>query len=157
MEYKELNSQEKEILHQQALDAKPLFDGFEEEFLNENKEILYVISKKWLNKWKKYVSYDEFTTNKELNLKLFGQVTPEQINVDIVEESPDQLKYTDPNHYGNVYLKSKIQSEVDYTLLTEQAWNFFKNKFDGITIKRPVSNLKDDSRRVEVMLKQVNI
>ena len=154
-DYKELNSQDKDILEKEALAAKAFFDSFEQEFLNENKDVFYVISTKWLNCWKKYVSYDELAANKEPNLKFLGQIRPEKMNIDILEESSDDLKYVDLDYYGNVYLKPKIQAEVDYTLITEQAWNFLKDIYDGVTIKRPLFDLPDGSRRVEVTLKQV--
>ena len=150
-----MNHLEKKALQNEALDAKPFFDSFEQEFLNENKNTCYVLSKKWLNNWKKYVSYDELTTNIEPNIKSFGQVHPGKINIDIVEESPEDLKYTDLDYYGNVYMRSKIQAEVDYILITEETWNFLKDKYDGITIRRPIFDLPDGSRRVEVILKQV--
>jgi ubiquitin carboxyl-terminal hydrolase 4/11/15 len=157
IDFHPLNPNEQEELKREALTAKKLLDAFETQFFDQNTEFFYVLSVKWFNKWKKYVGYDGYANNKDPDAKLLGQVKPGAINTDIVDESADQLKYSEPSHYANTYIVPKLQSELHYKLITEEAWNFFKGLYAGTEIKRPAYQLPDGSRRVEVQLKQVKV
>lgn len=132
-----------------------LFDKFEQEFVTAEVDFYHILSKRWFNKWKRYVSYDEITSGKEPNSQFFGQIKPGGMNEDIVVNPELAVKYSDENHYANVFLKDQLQADVDYIIISEAIWKELKAKYPGIEVKRPVITLPSGQKRVEVRLKSV--
>ena len=153
--FKELSADEINVLKEEALTMKQYFQEFEAEFKNPAIEFFYIISIRWLRRWKLHVSYDRLIQGQEPDKRSFGQMKLPRINDELVLEHPRLVRYPQPDHYCNVLLKPHIQAERDYTFLTENAWKFLSSKYEGIAIKRPCYTLPDGHRKIEVMLKKV--
>ena len=131
------------------------FQNFDRDFNDADNEYFYVISARWLRKWKKYTSYNAVVGNTDLDVRWFGQAPPGRINEDITEESPKFSKYPDENDYRNVFLKGELQEKRDYELLTRDAWNYISNRYEHIEVERPSFMLNNGMKSVEVSLKKV--
>ncbi len=59
---------------------------FDKAFDNEEEDFYYVISKKWLDEWKMYVSYEEFTKG-ESPASTIGSPINSTINDDLIDET----------------------------------------------------------------------
>lgn len=146
-----------ERLKEEAKTMKEYLQEFETEFQNPEVQFFYVISIRWLRRWKLHVSFDKVTEGQEPDKRSFGQMKLTTINDELVMPYPRLIRYPQPDHYCNVLLKPHIQAERDYVLITEKAWNYISSKYGGITIKRPCYTLPNGYRKVEVMLKKVRI
>ena len=153
----EITPEQKEFLIEQARVIKNHLDSFEQEFNNPANEFFYIISAAWLRLWKKYTSFENVVANTEVDPQHFGQVPPGKVNEDIVRTDPKFSLYPDLDDYRNVFLKEEMQEKVDYELITPALWSYISEKYEGITIKRPVFTTPNGMRFIEVNLKQVNV
>jgi len=154
----QVSDDDKQTLIQQARDLKKFFDDFETEFTQGNHTAFYIVSTKWLNQWKKYVSYDEIIAGNEPNLNSFGQVNPGPVNEDIIDNDPRFVLfsgYPDDKSFTNVLLRDGIQEGRDYQLITEAAWESITKDYEGFAVKRPCKKLANGQTQVEVRLKKV--
>ena len=155
---RELSQEAIESLQKEAREAKTLFDQFDVEFNNPENTSFYVISQQWLNKWKQYVSYDNVTQDLEPNVQYFGQSHPGKINEDLIDDNPKFIPlstYPEDKSFTNVLLRDGLQEGRDYKLITEAAWNYLYNDYQGVTIKRPCRVFPNGEKQVEVRLKKV--
>lgn len=151
-----LTEEDQDSLIQEARTMHQFFEGFNQAFNMPENESFYVISVKWLNKWKKYTSYDEVTKNRDPNLKWFGQTKPGRINEDIVEQNARFIRYPDDEDYRNIFLKEEIQEKRDYELITKDAWEFISSKYSNIAVERFAFTYANGMKAVEVRLKRVS-
>lgn len=155
---KEINQETQEALIQEAQEVKKFFESFETEFNDPKNSSFYIISRKWLDKWKRFVSFDAVTKGLNPNEQFFGQAHPGRINHDLIDDDPrfvSTLDYPEDKSFTNVLLKDALQEGRDYHLITEAAWEHLHKEYEGIAIKRPVRTFPNGQRQVEVRLKKV--
>ncbi|CAD8163336.1 unnamed protein product [Paramecium pentaurelia] len=138
-------------LKKQALQYKKLQETFSKRFSSNNNNQFYILSIKWLNQWKKYVSYDEIVANKAPCM-YFGRITLDRINDDLQENVIKCFLY-DPieTHPWNTFMKQECQENVDYIIIDKDIWEFFTSYYHGISIIRP-SNGNGKDKQVAVNL-----
>ncbi|CAD8158112.1 unnamed protein product [Paramecium pentaurelia] len=138
-------------LKKQALEYKKLQETFNKRFSSDANTQFYVLSLKWLNQWKQYVSYDEIVANKAPS-KYFGRITLERINDDLEDDVQKCFKYYPiNNHPWNTYMKQGLQENVDYVVIDKDIWEFFTSYYPGIAIIR-TSNGNGKDKQVAVNL-----
>lgn len=81
---------------------------------------------RWLDNWKRYISYDEIINGKAPN-KYFGKINLEYINADIIDSKISKcFKYIPlNNHPWNTYMKDGLIEDVDYVIVDKEIWTFF--------------------------------
>mgnify|MGYP003878585063 FL=1 len=129
----------------------------EEEFVSSDDKYYFLLSKKWFEKWKQYISYDQITSGLQPNSQFHGQISPGTMNIDLVVDLKNSLKFPDENHISNVFLKDQIQAQTDYIIISEVIWSEYKLRYPGIEIKRPIIVLPDGHKRIEARLKSVTL
>eukprot|EP00826_Nyctotherus_ovalis_P015328 TRINITY_DN14347_c0_g1_i18.p1 TRINITY_DN14347_c0_g1~~TRINITY_DN14347_c0_g1_i18.p1 ORF type:complete len:540 (+),score=152.49 TRINITY_DN14347_c0_g1_i18:76-1695(+) len=97
--------------------------------LNAN-ETLYVVSKKWINKWKAYVKGNSSAHNDELRDPP-GAIT----NSDIIKYE-DCYEMEDEEDVYRVGLKEHLNKGVDYEVVTKEQWDYLYPKYGGVPVKR---------------------
>lgn len=118
-------------------------------------EYAYLLSKKWLSEWEKYVDYENIIAGKEPDFTHFGKNRPGMINDDIIQKNIRLLlNFTEP-HPTNVLLKPDLVEGVDYINVSSDAIEWAVQRYGGKIIKRPILTSEDGSRKVEVYLKKV--
>lgn len=151
----ELLPEERDELIEQAKDLHEQFEQFEEEFNRPDTDYMYILSNRWLQVWKRYVSYDLVTKGQEPD-ELFGQIKPGYMNDDLtIDDNSQFVSFPDTHDYRNIVLKDGLQAEKDYILVHERLWDKLRFYYNGVAIKRPVITLSSGLKRVEVRLKQV--
>jgi len=123
---------------------------------------VYIISKRWLLQWEKYMEVVKPSTRGQ-SKKAKVRVFPGSINnEDILENELDYYRTSNPDDLYNVVLKPGMQKNEDFEIITEEQWNVLHAKYSGIPIKRktyleihksPMSTFPT----IEVDLQQVNL
>ncbi len=154
---REITSDERERIIREAQTLKQLFDSFEEEFQNLEREYFYVVSAHWLRSWKRYTSYERVTSNQDPDSEWFGQVFPGIINQDIIQNDASFIKYINEDDYRNVFLTEQLQERKDYELVTEAAWEYLAKNYENLPVRRYAYSNSLGQRSIEVALKKVRL
>lgn len=93
-------------------------------------ETVYVVSKKWLDKWKSYVKGSPGAQNEELRDPP-GAIT----NSDIIKHE-DCYEMEDEEDVYRVGLKEHLNKGIDYEVVTQEQWNYLYSKYGGVPVKR---------------------
>jgi len=109
----------------------------------------YIVSRKWFNQWKAYISFDyiaqtvkeekkneeELSLNKVMNS---GALHPGPIsNSHLILDFRDF--YRDRNNekcYTNFPIREDLVIDRDYILVSRGAWAYLKAKYGGLEVKR---------------------
>ncbi|CAD8078254.1 unnamed protein product [Paramecium sonneborni] len=138
-------------LRRQALEFKKLMDSFPERFKQDHNNQYYILSLKWLNQWKEYVSYEEQLANKNPS-KNFGKLNMEQINNQLEDRVVKCFRYYPvKDHPWNTFMKENLQENIDYIIVDKDIWQFFTTYYHGTPIIR-MSNGFDNDKQVAVNL-----
>ena len=157
----------------ESSDLKPMLRRFDQDFNNRENTSFYIISEKWLNKWKQYTHYDQthsismpiedgISTKRDDNANHNKQMEieidrPGKINEDLIDIPNNIFYYKEDNHMCNVYLKNNISYGLDYDFVTENVWSYLSRLYPSIEIKRPAFYLNDGNRRIEVSFLRFNL
>ncbi|CAD8065888.1 unnamed protein product [Paramecium primaurelia] len=138
-------------LKTQALEFKNLMDSFQKRFQEDQIDLFYILSVKWLNQWKEYVSYEEILANKNPSQN-FGRLNMEHININLVDCVDKCFKYYPiKDHPWNTFMKENLQENIDYIIVDKEIWEFFKTYYHGTPIVR-MSNGQGPEKIVAVNL-----
>ncbi|CAD8117954.1 unnamed protein product [Paramecium sonneborni] len=124
-------------LKQQAKDIQEMLLQFQRDFEDEECDKYYILSKKWFEQWKQYVSYDQVVNGQPPDKK-FGQIMLQNYNNDLQETRINEcFKFYPLNtHPWNVWLKPNLQEGKDYILISQQIQNFLNQNYRGLQIVR---------------------
>ena len=112
----------------------------------EEGELWYIVSMKWLDKWKQFMGLKERAGEVEM--------TPVD-NSDLLEENPKHL-----TTQAEKVLREGLEIGSDYEILPPKAWKYFKEKFGVLgdcEIKRKSIAINDLETQVEVNLKPIQV
>ncbi|CAD8091291.1 unnamed protein product [Paramecium sonneborni] len=147
----QVSSQTADKLKKQAIEYKKLQETFSKRFSQDSNTQFYILSQKWLNSWKKYVSYDEILANKTPT-KYFGRIMLEKINDDLEDQVQKCFKYYPVStHPWNTFIKQDLQENIDYIIVDKDIWDFFMKENSGTAILR-TSNGNGKDKQVTVNL-----
>lgn len=107
-------------------------------YMNDEKEG-YLISKKWLDKWKGYVDYEtikEQSQNYRFSSKKQYTVKPEEKPGSIDNTLlliPQEEYYHDdnPEDIENQVIRHDIDQSAELKIVNEEIWNFFHSRYGG--------------------------
>lgn len=126
--------------------------------------VYYLLSTRWLRKWKAYVSYDRVTKGKEPNFKHFG-VNVESLNEankDLLDSKASTRDYYEipynPNEpdSASFVVKPQLLENTHYILVSREMINLFKDKYDDYyAIPRRSFMLENGNKYTEVYYQQV--
>ena len=149
---KEEFSINRDELADEAIFVYTLMRESENALMKDSEKYGYVISYTWYLSWQDYVSYDEVIEEKPYK-RTMGVRNPGFINRDLLEDSalseayfklPKELLKAEYG-YMEQYINSKILDKNDYMVVDARAWEFFSNKYGGITVKRPIHHTNSSS------------
>ncbi|CAD8164051.1 unnamed protein product [Paramecium octaurelia] len=150
-DYMSVSQQVADKLKRQALDFKILMDSFQQRFQQDQNDQFYILSVKWLNQWKEYVSYEELLANKNPS-RNFGKLNMDLINLNLEDKVDRCLKYYPINtHPWNTFMKENLQENIDYIIVDKEIWQFFTTYYHGTPIVR-MSNGTGTEKTVAVNL-----
>ncbi|CAD8077505.1 unnamed protein product [Paramecium sonneborni] len=140
-------------LKRHVMDYKKLIDSFPERFKQDQNDQFYILSMKWLNQWKEYVSYEEILANKHPG-KNFGKLNMEHINIDLEDRVEKCFKYSPlKDHPWNTFMKENLQENIDYIIIDKEIWKFFTTYYHGTPIVRMSNGLGKDKQVAINLLK----
>jgi ubiquitin carboxyl-terminal hydrolase 4/11/15 len=101
------------------------------------KEPAYIVSKKWLKKWKKYIgapkkhqfSYNNYDEGERIHP---GPIT----NKEILEEDKDYYKSSDADDIYNVVLKPEMREHFEFRIINSKQWKYLYGIYGGKSIRR---------------------
>ncbi|CAK80662.1 unnamed protein product (macronuclear) [Paramecium tetraurelia] len=128
-------------LKNQALEYQILQVALSQSFQSDANDEFYLLSTKWLNQWKNYVSYDEIVADKPPS-EYFGRITPDIINNDLQDNVLINFKYYPlSNHPWNKFIKQGLQEIFDYVVIDKKIWKFFTDSYNGIPINSKLADV----------------
>jgi len=100
-------------------------------------EPVYIISKEWLRKWKRYIgapkrhyfSYNSYDEGERVHP---GSIT----NKEILEEDKDFYKSSDENDIYNIPLKPEMTEHGDIKILNAKQWELLHGIYGGREVRR---------------------
>lgn len=151
---------EKWIEHCKSLvfEYRTLFNRSKSNYYKKDGDVGYLISMNWLEKWKKLVYYDQLYRNlqPEYDAEKSKDI-PEIDNESLIRDQSTILTDVDPNSYLNFVLKPNIKMNVDYKVVEEEIWDFFRSKYGGVEIKRFFHKTYSFGAEIEAKLKEFKI
>lgn len=122
----------------------------------EETKFLYLLSKKSIFEWKKYICFDDYVAKKPLTGP--GGPKPRDINEDlIVFTDKTSLQYQDPDSsYLNLIMRKDVHVNKDFYIVPENIWNIFKFYTNSFELKREVIYDEKGNRIVDIFPLEVN-
>lgn len=128
--------------------------------------VYYLLSTRWLRKWKAYVSYDRVIKGKEPNYKHFG-VNAESLNEankDLIDPKATNRDYyeipvsSNEPHSASFILKPQLLENSHYILVSKEILALFEGKYeDFYSIPRRSFMLENGNKYTEVYYQKVNL
>ncbi|CAD8047703.1 unnamed protein product [Paramecium sonneborni] len=148
----QMSQQTAEQLKKQVFEYKKLQESFSKRFQQDSNIQFYILSTKWLNQWKKYVSYDEIVANKAPSMQ-FGRIKLDRINDDLKDFVNQSFKYhPNENHPWNTFMKQSLQENVDYVVIDKEIWDLFQSYHQNCLEIIRTSNGNGKDKQVSVNL-----
>ena len=169
---KELRKQKATVddVANEANDVAELFVINNETRWNIFDSTYYLISRKWFDRWKKYVNYDKsllkqtsksihkqkksFDTTTILMQDHPGPISNDALLIDQRDIFVDE-KY--PNAQINYILKDNMREERDYYVFPANIWDYLFGIYGGIAIPRYSVPTGNGRQSIEIKLNKVNI
>ncbi|CAD8175352.1 unnamed protein product [Paramecium octaurelia] len=128
-------------LKNKALKYQILQAALSQSFPSDDNDQFYILSIKWLNQWKKYVSYEEIVADKPPS-EYFGRIKLDKINTDLQDNVLPTFKYQPiSSHPWNIIIKQGLQENVNYVVIDKNMWEFFTTYYAGIPITSKLVNV----------------
>jgi len=132
-----------EFLHQEAQYIAEMFKILNHTYWHKNDHEYYIISLKWLNKWKQYVNYDEVVRSMEnkidiKNINHKPAVCPGTIsNETLILEQKDYFHdFNNLESHFNIALRENVQRDRDFIIVSKDIWDYLNKRYGGIKIIR---------------------
>eukprot|EP01022_Parablepharisma_sp_SALTPOND_P022621 TRINITY_DN460_c0_g1_i1.p1 TRINITY_DN460_c0_g1~~TRINITY_DN460_c0_g1_i1.p1 ORF type:complete len:1219 (+),score=142.94 TRINITY_DN460_c0_g1_i1:187-3843(+) len=123
----------------------------------------YIISKKWHKQWKRYLGarktyFALYQWDRE-DTKDTKRVHPGPIdNTDILDNTQDFYKSSNPEDIYNVLLKPEMRERIDFKIINDKQWDFLVRRYGGTPIKREKFKQEHFSFvQVEVYFQRINL
>lgn len=144
-----------------ALKVQKLLENQEnnQESVVEQSDSVFILSKRWLSEWKRFINYDSITESDYLEKYPILNNRPGIINEDILLKVVNPIKLPSKEFgYCNQYLKSDVILN-DILFVTKELWDLFSSEYLGEEIERPVVRLQYGSTipYVDIELQKVKV
>ena len=129
---------------------------------------VYLLSTQWFERWKKFIKYDSFSSEKKLTDNNFMEeedpsrelyLTPID-NLDLFDEALDYLIDPEANEqYTNTVVKLGLVENTDFMIISSFLWEYLYKRYGGLAIPR-YSIWNNEFRtniQIEIWLQKVEI
>ena len=127
---------------------------------------VYLLSTQWFAKWKIFIKYDLFSTEKEqTNNNFMEEEDPYREfylkpidNLDLLDQTSDNL--IDPEEseqYANAVVKLGLVENTDFMIISPVLWEYLYKKYGGLAIPRYSiwTNELRTNTQIEIWLQKV--
>lgn len=118
-------------------------------------KMVYIIPGDWLEKWKNFNNYYEFSGDTEGNgvmeeerekITKLGPIDPTSILIDepnLIDPVPEEL-------YTNFQLRMGLEENKDFFIVNEEFWNYLFTRYGGIPVQRPTYRKSETNMTISV-------
>ena len=153
-----------DALHQQAQYIAEMFKILNNTHWNMYDQEYFLISTKWLCKWKQYVNYDDVVKSMEnksdiKSLALKSAPYPGPISNDtlILEQKDYFHDFNNIDSHYNMALRDNITKGKDFIIVSRSIWDYLHTKYGGMQIMRKQINIGVNGKAmVDYKLQKVN-
>jgi hypothetical protein len=124
-------------------------------YYRKDGEIGYLLSCKWIDRWKEIVYYERFYRNLKPEFDPEKETHVGEIDNDsLIRPRSEFLNDVDENSIYNCILKRDVKMNYDYKPVDESIWNFFHSRYGGTEIKRFYHKTYSFGAEIEAKLKE---
>jgi hypothetical protein len=125
-----------------------LLSKFETQWEDPNVFVFYLLSARWLNQWKLYVSYEEIIEKKQAPPEGHGKTHPGQFNSDIVDPKCESYIKRKEQLPSEIILLPNLSENNDYVIVSREVMQFFYDHYEGIIVERKAYLTENQQKRV---------
>ena len=137
-----------DVLHQQAQYIAEMFKIMNNTRWNMYDQEYYILSNKWLTKWKQYANYEEVVKSiegkadlKSLPLKPAPYPGPISNDTLVLEQKDYFHDFNNIDSHYNLALRDTVVKGKDFIIVSKSIWDYLHSIYGGLQIMRRQINV----------------